>query len=174
MNTLILVRHGIAVERGTEGIDDDDRPLTALGRKRTALVARRLARLIGEPDVVLTSPLPRALQTAEVLRRELGLRDAVEQFDPLRPDHDPHLLAESLRERPELRIVAVGHEPTLSSLAALLVAGRADLPLIELAKAGAVGLRLEPEGGPRIDWLVRPRVVRAIADDRNPSRRKKF
>ena len=60
---LLIIRHAIAVPRGTPGIPDDERPLTPAGRKRFQTAARGLARVARRPDVLLTSPLPRALAT---------------------------------------------------------------------------------------------------------------
>ena len=64
--TLIIIRHAIAVAAGTEGIADDERPLTKKGRRRFAKAARGLAQVCQRPDVLLTSPLPRASETANI------------------------------------------------------------------------------------------------------------
>ena len=61
---LLLIRHATAVPSGTPGIPDDERPLTAKGKKKFRLAARGLARIVRRPDALLTSPLPRALETA--------------------------------------------------------------------------------------------------------------
>ena len=68
MIRIYLVRHGIAVDHEDRGnLDDDDRPLTGKGRRRFRRTARAFARL-GEPlDFIFTSPLARAVQTAEIL-----------------------------------------------------------------------------------------------------------
>ena len=66
---LLILRHAIAVPRGTPGIPDDERPLTAKGEQRFRRAARGLARIARRPDAILTSPLPRALRTAEIAGR---------------------------------------------------------------------------------------------------------
>src|SRR5688572_32669777 len=63
---VIIIRHAIAVPRGTPDIPDDERPLTRRGERRFIDAARGLARLEKRPDVLLTSPLPRAKQTADI------------------------------------------------------------------------------------------------------------
>ena len=66
---LLIIRHAAAVERGTPGLGDDDRPLTPKGKSRFRAAAKGLARIVARPDVLLTSPLPRARQTAEIAAR---------------------------------------------------------------------------------------------------------
>ena len=69
---LTIIRHGIAVPSGAEGIADDDRPLTNKARRRFQEVARGLAEICARPDVLLTSPLPRAAETAEIAAAAWG------------------------------------------------------------------------------------------------------
>ena len=69
---LIIVRHAIAVERGTPGIPDDERPLTPAGEKKFRQAARGLARIAPPPSRLLTSPLPRARRTAELAAKAWG------------------------------------------------------------------------------------------------------
>src|SRR5512145_3028365 len=71
---VLIIRHAIAVPRGTPDIPDDERPLTKRGRQRFRSAARGLARLVKRPDFVLSSPLPRAKETAEIAAREWGKR----------------------------------------------------------------------------------------------------
>jgi phosphohistidine phosphatase len=69
---IILLRHGIAAERGTLDFErDSERPLTPEGRGKVRLIAKALARLKIIPDVILTSPFVRAHQTAEIAARVL-------------------------------------------------------------------------------------------------------
>src|SRR6185503_4199528 len=71
---LLIIRHAIAVPRGTPDIADDERPLTKRGRRRFRAAAAGLARLVKRPDFVLSSPLPRARETADIAAREFGKR----------------------------------------------------------------------------------------------------
>ncbi|HLE44873.1 MAG TPA: phosphoglycerate mutase family protein, partial [Methylomirabilota bacterium] len=86
---LLIIRHAIAVPRGTPGIPDDDRPLTPRGRRRFQKAARGLARIAGRPDVLLTSPLIRARATAEIAAKAWGR---------IKPTIEPALAGESLPE----------------------------------------------------------------------------
>src|SRR5574341_104412 len=86
---LLVIRHAIAVPRGTPGIADDDRPLTPRGRRRFQKAARGLARIAARPDVLLTSPLLRARSTAELAAKAWGR---------IKPTLEPTLAGDSLPE----------------------------------------------------------------------------
>ena len=95
MDRLYLLRHGIAVPHGTPDIPDDERPLTSEGEKGVRKVARGL-RLLGlKLDRIVTSPLPRALRTAEIVADVLEMTDLLETADALRAEErcglDPRL-----------------------------------------------------------------------------------
>ena len=134
-------RHGIAVARGTEGVSEEDRPLTPEGREKTKEAARGLRELDLGFDVVYTSPLPRALQTAEILADVLKL-DPPEVLDGLSPGGSPRRLLAALPELESESPLLVGHEPLLSSAVLLAVSG-AEAGSLELKKAGLAVVELE-------------------------------
>jgi phosphohistidine phosphatase len=176
---LLLLRHGIA-ERGDAAADDAQRSLTPEGRDRTARVMQRLLALDLACEVVLSSPLVRARQTAE-LAVAWGLAPELELAAALAPLADPLPLLERwlgpLSPRPGWRRLAlVGHEPDLSTLAALLIGvPMAQAPqALQLKKAGAALLRWPalPQGGlagsAQLALLLPPRLLagaRASAAD---------
>src|SRR5205807_5014428 len=70
---LYLVRHAVAFEHGDPAYpDDDERPLTEKGRRQCRKAAAGFLELVDAPALILTSPLPRATQTAELLQAEAG------------------------------------------------------------------------------------------------------
>ena len=178
---LLLLRHGIAEERDPVPGDQADqadrrRSLTPEGAERTAQLIRRLGELDLGCDVVLSSPLRRARQTAE-LAVAGGLAPDLELAAALAPLADPLPLLERwlgpLSPRPGWRRLAlVGHEPDLSTLVALLIGvpmGQAPRAL-QLKKAGVALLQCAPPpapGGPaaglvgtaRLTLLLPPRVL---------------
>jgi phosphohistidine phosphatase len=117
---LYVVRHGIAVEGG-EGIPDEWRPLTDKGRRRFQKMARAFAKLGRRLDLILTSPLVRAVQTAEILA---GAADhgEVAVLAELDPKFDVEAVRKAISTRAEKAeaVAIVGHEPQLSSLLATL------------------------------------------------------
>lgn len=130
-----LVRHAEAVPEDV-ALRDDDRWLTARGRE----MARGLARLLREakvdPDAVLSSPLPRAIQTAELVAAGLDYLGVIEALPALRPGAHPRIAAEAIVQR-GMAVVVVGHEPSISSLGAFLL-GRPAFPPFRTAQACAI------------------------------------
>jgi phosphohistidine phosphatase len=117
---LYIMRHGAAEEKAATG-RDFDRVLTATGRERTRLVAADLGRLAEAPNRVLSSPLLRARETAQIVAEELKIVPPVELCDELGPGGDEAALVRRLVGAGEKRIMIVGHEPDLSVLAEGLV-----------------------------------------------------
>jgi phosphohistidine phosphatase len=161
---LLIVRHAIAVERGTPGVPDDERRLTPEGKRRFRRAARGLARLVSRPDALLTSPLPRARETAEIAARAWG-RVAVKTIDALR-DGDNAALETALGARGDDALVAiVGHEPHLSSLLARLLDSRRS-DRLAFRKGGAALVEVPgslTEGG-HLLWFLPPKALRQLAD----------
>src|ERR1700678_771905 len=109
MTDLFIVRHGIAVEPGTPGIADDERPLTPKGEKRMRQIARGLRKLDLKLDRIVSSPLPRARATAEIIADALDARDILENSNVLQTGTSAGTVQRWLRDRPESRLMIVGH-----------------------------------------------------------------
>src|SRR5262249_59652483 len=103
MDELYILRHGIAVEHGTPGIPDDERPLTPEGRRRMRQIARGLRRLDLRPDRIVTSPLPRASATAEIVAGVLEPEQGLETADVLRAGSDARAIRDLLSPRADSR-----------------------------------------------------------------------
>lgn len=161
---ILLVRHAIAVERGTPGFEDDARrPLTPDGRKKFAQAAHGLA-VVVTPQAVLTSPLVRARQTADVLTEVYGLGTAVVCAGLADGDHDGVLAA--LDDSGAAICAAVGHEPWMGELLSYLLTGDPLAVRPAFKKGGAALVRYE--GPPRpgqgtLEWFVPPGVLRRVS-----------
>ena len=160
---LYLVRHGLAGEHGSHE-PDEARPLTAEGEKKTRQVAKHLRGLDLKFDRVLTSPLIRAKQTAEILI-DVGLSPHLEQADCLAPGgniHDWVAWLQTWERSPQASLALVGHEPSLSQWAETLIWGQFK-GAITLKKAGVIGLSLPAGGSPiahsSLFWLAPPRLL---------------
>jgi len=160
MKTLYIFRHGIAVERGARGVSrDEDRPLTAEGRRKTGAALRGLLRTGCPLDRIVSSPLVRARETAALARELLLPEGTVDIADELAPGTAPVRLVEWLADRPaDERLMVVGHMPDLGALASMLLCGRTDACIL-LKKAGVCALSFDGPVGPgrgRLDFLLQP------------------
>jgi phosphohistidine phosphatase len=161
MKRLYIVRHGIAVPPGTPDYEDDDRPLTPKGEKRTLQVARGLRRLGTKLDRIVTSPLPRAAKTAEITAEVLGLTDRLEADDALRAGQTADAIRDWLESREEDRLMIVGHNPAFEELVGLLAIGTAH-SLGELRKGGVAAFATRADRGFALDWLATPGLLRRL------------
>ncbi len=160
---LLLMRHGVAEERETWTEDDDLRPLTKDGEKKTREAARGLRVLVERIDLIAASPLVRAQQTAAIAgevypqaRRETWEELAGAAFSPL---------AARLKEQKFATVLLAGHEPGFSMFAAELLTGKAGGFALEFKKAAVCALQVEWGGrAPRaaLLWHAPPKLLRAL------------
>jgi phosphohistidine phosphatase len=165
---LLVIRHAIAETReqfASTGQDDSLRPLTKEGRKRMALAAKGLRRVVGEIDLLATSPLVRAAETAAIVAREYD--DVIPvPVDALKPESKPTAFISWLRQQEGAEVVAVvGHEPTLGTFVTWLLTGIAE-PRVPLRKGGACLLDFAgrpARSGATLRWSLTPTLLRRIA-----------
>jgi phosphohistidine phosphatase len=161
--SFFLVRHAIAATRGDEWPDDDERPLTHGGAARMRRVVAGLRALDVKVDVVVTSPLVRAVETAELLAAGLKPVPSLQVLPALAPGGTPAKVAEALAAVEAKRgLAVVGHEPGLGELAAWLIGARTPLRF----KKGGV-CRIDLSGPPagrtaQIVWFATPKMLRAV------------
>jgi len=160
---LYLIRHGIAAD-AAENQPDELRPLTDEGKRKTQKIAKRLRELELEFDLILSSPLVRAKQTAELLKN-VGLSSKLEQSIFLSPNGDIQGWFDWLLKWQAAggdSLALVGHQPDLANWAELLVWGEAKEKLV-LKKAGIIGLNLPQDGVPlgrcELFWLTAPKFL---------------
>lgn len=169
---LLVIRHARAENAqdfAKTGAPDDLRPLTEEGRERMRAGLAGLRRMGTEIDVLATSPLVRARQTAEIVAVELDT-PAIVELDQLRPDAPPHALGDWLRGAGQKETFAVvGHRPHLGELVGWLLTGRPK-SIVEIKKGGAVmlevrarGTRAPRPGKARLRWSLTPRQLRQLA-----------
>lgn len=168
---LFLLRHGLAADLGDPGLPKDlqdaARQLTAKGKQKLWRITEALQALEIQPDVVISSPLRRATQTAQIVTEALELRKKLILTDNLAPGGSPKALVEQINELgPRVKnILLVGHEPYLSKLIALLCAGNTSAAL-ELKKGGLAKLALPKLRYARcatLAWLLTPRQLCLMA-----------
>jgi phosphohistidine phosphatase len=154
---IVLLRHGIAEDAAAGG--DAERALTGEGRKKAREVCKALAGLDLGVERVLSSPLKRALETAHILRDELGLTGEVEVCPALVPEANPSAASPIITGQRAECVALVGHEPHISTYAAWSTGGGT----YDVRKCGVIvleGSGLPGKGGGALVAMFAPRHVR--------------
>ena len=166
---LLIVRHadaGDAEEFAKTGQPDSLRPLSAKGRKQMRTAARALVDLIPRADVIVTSPLTRAVQTSDLLAKVYAKSTERETTVTLEPEKTPEEFLQWMIAYKDVETaIAVGHEPHLSVLVTWLLTGSAD-SRIELKKGGACLLEFDGrpvKGEGVLRWLFAPKHLKALS-----------
>jgi phosphohistidine phosphatase len=161
---LFLIRHAIAAEQGEAYPDDGKRPLTEDGAGQFRKAAKGLAKLGVEVDCILTSPLVRARQTADILAAAMPGRVEVVETDALRPGAPFDGLVRDLSDHSDCSALAlVGHEPGIGEMAARLVNAATAFEF----KKGAV-CRIDVQGWPPkagagcLRWFAPPKMLKKL------------
>jgi len=160
---LLIVRHATAVDAGTAGITDAERFLTPEGREKFERAAAGLARLVDRPDALLTSPLLRARQTAEI---------AAAAWGGVTPRTLEALAGGTFAEQAkaldacprDATVCVVGHEPHVSDLLGRLLGSRkGDRLSFKKGGAALVDVPGALAAGGRLVWFLPPKVLRELA-----------
>ena len=155
---LYFLRNGVAGSREEWKSDDALRPLTKKGMKNMVSQAKTIAEMDLKLDLIITSPLARAFQTADIVADELELGDKLVQDERLGPGFGIDDLVKILQDYPDAdNIMLVGHEPDFSqTISALIGGGRL------LVKKGGLAcvdvINADPLHGELV-WLLPPRVM---------------
>jgi phosphohistidine phosphatase len=156
---LYFLRHGLAGLRKEWQGDDSRRPLTKKGIKYMGSQTKTIARLDLQLDVIITSPLTRAFQTADIVARKLKMVEQLEPDERLAPGFDHADLEQVLADHPGAKnIMLVGHEPDFSlTISALAGGGKVILKKGGLARVDITAT--DPlQGG--LVWLLPPKSMR--------------
>jgi phosphohistidine phosphatase len=161
---IYLLRHAIAVERGTVHYPNDDRPLSQKGMKRFLKGAQGIAVILDEVDVILTSPLKRAHETAKMTAEQCGILHKVVITEHLLPGCIHNNIIPLLKKyKDKKHVMLVGHEPDLSRLASNFLGSSRSV--IEFKKGALCCIEL-PSLTPRVtgvlQWHLQPKQLRYL------------
>lgn len=162
---LMLLRHAIAEDRSDTG-RDHDRRLTGEGKRKLREVVAGMRALELPVERIVSSPLRRAVETAEIVAEGYGLDEDVDVSPALAPGEGPDAVLAALADvgRPS-GIVLVGHEPDLAALASTLLTGTPGLVHMGFRKAGLAGVvvaSLPPRSVGALDFFLTPGQLRRI------------
>lgn len=162
---LYLVRHGIAIDRSDpKSPPEAERPLTAKGVQKTRSAALGLNELGAKPEVFISSPYVRAVQTAEIFAEALGYSpNKIRMSDALKPAANPADIVKEIQRIRAKEIACFGHAPHMDVTIAHLSGARA--VYTELKKAGVVCFEHSaPHGRWTLRWLATPKMLRDLAE----------
>ena len=161
---LFILRHGIAADRSAGYANDELRPLTSKGIRRMQREAEGINAIGVAPNLIISSTLVRAMQTAEIVQQGLSEPPRMVTSRALVPEaHPSQILRELADGHSSLRsVMVVGHEPHMSSLVAYILTGQISW-LIDMKKGALVSIDLSPSGRGRLLWALAPRQLRALA-----------
>jgi len=153
-----ILRHGVAEPRTPRG-SDAKRALTGPGRAKLRLVLRSARRAKVAPALILTSPLVRAVQTAEIAANVLGYKKQIVRTKALLPSSSPEAVWQELRghqKNADGAVLVAGHEPLLSQTASYLLGS--ERVMVELKKGALALIEVEPSDSPHgvLKWMLTP------------------
>jgi phosphohistidine phosphatase len=160
---LYLIRHAVAEERGEDWPDDNKRPLSDDGASRMRKAARGLDRLGITLDVIVTSPLVRTKQTAELVANAMNPKPPIVSLESLAPGGTyQEIITDLEKQSKRTRIAIVGHEPGIGEFAARLIGSRHS---IEFKKGAICRIDVDaipPSGPGDVRWFMTTKILRSI------------
>jgi len=162
MLELFIIRHGLAGDPFEDIAMDNERPLTKKGKEKMKEIAKGMRKMKMHFDIVLTSPLLRARETAEIINAYCGKNEGPMETELLAPGASYKSLIKFLNTHKDAdRIAIVGHEPFLSGFASYCLSNHEN-SFICLKKGGALMLEIEKAlkpGNCTLAWLMEPKHI---------------
>lgn len=155
---LYFLRHGLAGDPEEWHDDDRLRPLTDDGKSKMAKSGEAIARLDLRIDLIITSPLTRAKQSAKIVAEKLKMNKSLLEDERLAPGFNKNVLAEILKEYPEDEsILLVGHEPDFSETVSSLIGGGD----IVFKKGGLARVSISDKEtlSGQLVWIIPPKLL---------------
>ena len=164
--SLYILRHGEAGKRLPTGSKDSERALTVMGKQEVEKVAEALSELGIKFDFVITSPLKRAYQTAEIVAKTLKVKKGkMKGWSELQPEGKRQELYSKLSQfKQESSILVVGHEPYLSTMICEVVFGNGSGKVV-LKKGGIARIDItsfQPNTKAELRWLLTPKLLKSM------------
>lgn len=161
---IYFLRHANAGSKHfSDSVQDEKRPIDKVGEQQSHDVGRAMAYLGVAANVVISSPLTRAQQTADIVAQEIGYEEKIVLDDALRPEATFDQFKALLnRHRDKLAILVVGHDPSMTEFVNRVLSGGTPMDVIEMKKGGAAKVERELRRPAVLRWLLTPKVVQRI------------
>ena len=160
--TLYFLRHASAGKKALSAKKDERRPLDEEGILQARYIGRMLANLDVQVDLIVSSPLKRALQTASLVANELAFESAVQTEEALLPESGFDQFRALLgRLRKSETVIVVGHNPSLNEFLSKTISGSSGATHIDFKKGAVARVELDGRNG-SLHWLVTPKVARLL------------
>src|SRR5205085_1875170 len=158
-----FLRHASAGQKRSSAKQDEKRPLDKEGVVQSRHIGRLLAAMNVELDAIVSSPLKRATQTAALVANEVGYEGKLELAVAMRPDSrfDSFRIMLEKYQRKEA-VMVVGHNPSISEFASLVLTGGDDGDVLDLKKAAVARVEMKGTRSGVLTWCVTPRIARAL------------
>jgi phosphohistidine phosphatase len=154
-----FIRHANAGEKKLK--NDDKRPLDKEGIEQCGYIGRLLSALDVQPELILSSPLKRAMQTASLVANELGYEEKIQAEPALRPAASYDGFREVLRHCGKLEsIIVVGHNPNLSRFLSLLISNGSSDRWTEMKKGSVARVDYSVKRS-TLDWMITPKIAKS-------------
>ena len=164
MKTIYFMRHGLAVKKTNIIYDDKDRPLTEDGIQKIIRETKGLIRMGLDIDLIISSPLKRAMETAIIVASGLRMENKIEILEELSPDTSFNKFMKALEKyENKNKILLVGHEPHLSVTISMILGLKN--PCIILKKGSICRIdshTIPPDETANIVWLMQPKGLRLL------------
>jgi phosphohistidine phosphatase len=161
---LYILRHAKAVRRGSRFYPHDDRPLTSEWIRGMSRAARGIKRIVNVADLILTSPMKRAYQTALITAEALSCRKKLIVDSGLMPGSSPKKIIEALmKHKARGKVFVVGHEPDLSLLVSYILGAQGSC--IHFKKGGLCRIDIFEKRRFRkgvLEWHLQPELLGRI------------
>ena len=170
-----FIRHASAGERLDNPAKDEKRALDDEGTLQCRYIGRALALMDVHPDLILSSPLKRAVQTASAVANELGYEGKIVMEGTLRPEAELEDFLEALRAHARAEVViVVGHRPSLDEFVSRIIGSPAgSRPSVVMKKGAVARVDLEKRLRGVLQWCLTPKIVRALHENLSKSSRPK-
>jgi phosphohistidine phosphatase len=161
---IYFLRHANAGQKHFSNAEKDEkRPIDKLGEEQSHDVGRALAAMGAAVNVIISSPLTRALQTAAIVSQELGHEEKLAIDDSLRPEASFDQFKALLnRHKDKAAIMVVGHDPSMTEFVNRVLSGGGPLAAIEMKKGGVAKVEKDLRGQAILKWCMPPKVVQKI------------